>query len=204
AVLGGTQSLHTNSKDEALALPSEHAVQIALRTQQILAYENGAGDTVDPLAGSYFVESMTDTLEAEAEKLIARIDALGGAVSAIEQGFPQREIQEAAYRFQLDIEKQRRIIVGVNRFQNEEPPAGDLLRVDPRVGERQCAKIAKVRRERDEQQVRSILGRLEQAARSTENTMPLFIEAVEAYTTIGEICDVLRGVWGEQRDALIF
>jgi methylmalonyl-CoA mutase N-terminal domain/subunit len=204
AVLGGTQSLHTNSKDEALALPSEHAVQIALRTQQVLAYESGVGDTVDPLGGSYFVESLTDTLEADAEKLIARIDALGGAMRAIEQGFQQREIQESSYRFQMDVESARRVIVGVNRFQTEEPPFEGLLRVDPAVGERQCAKLARIRRERDQSKVDAILKRLEQAARGTENTMPLFIEAVENYTTIGEICDVLRGVWGEQRDALIF
>jgi methylmalonyl-CoA mutase N-terminal domain/subunit len=204
AVLGGTQSLHTNSKDEALALPSEHAVQIALRTQQVLAYESGSGDTVDPLAGSYFVESLTDTLEAEAEKLIERIDTHGGAMRAIEQGFQQREIQEASYKFQMDIETGRRIIVGVNRFQNEEPPFEGLMRIDPTVGERQCAKIARVRRERDQAQVDSILARLDGVARGTENTMPLFIEAVEAYVTIGEICDVLRGVWGEQRGALIF
>ena len=204
AVLGGTQSLHTNSKDEALALPSEHAVQIALRTQQVIAYESGSGDTVDPLAGSYFVESLTDSLEADALKLIERIDSLGGAVTGIENGFQQREIQEAAYRLQMDMEKGRRVIVGVNRFQTEEPPVEGLMRVDPRVGERQCAKIAKVRRERDEAQVRQVLGRIEQAARGTENMMPLFVEAVEAYATIGEICDVLRGVFGEQRDALVF
>ncbi len=204
AVLGGTQSLHTNSKDEALALPSEHAVQIALRTQQVLAYENGVGDTVDPLGGSYFVESLTDTLEADAAKLIARIDALGGAVNAIEQGFQQREIQDASYRFQIAIEKKERTIVGVNRFQTEEPPIEGLLRVDPRVGERQTAKIAKIRRERDQAKVDAVLQKIEQAAHGSENTMPLFVEAVEAYTTIGEICDVLRGVWGEQRDALVF
>jgi methylmalonyl-CoA mutase N-terminal domain/subunit len=204
AVLGGTQSLHTNSKDEALALPSEHAVQIALRTQQILAYENGVGDTVDPLGGSYFVESLTDTLEADAAKLIERIDALGGAVNAIEQGFQQREIQDASYRFQVEIEKRVRTIVGVNRFQTEELPIEGLLRVDPRVGERQTAKMAKIRRERDQAKVDAILKKIEQAAHGTENTMPLFVEAVEAYTTIGEICDVLRGVWGEQRDALVF
>ncbi|HEY8836239.1 MAG TPA: methylmalonyl-CoA mutase family protein [Dehalococcoidia bacterium] len=204
AVLGGTQSLHTNSKDEALALPSEHAVQIALRTQQVIAYESGSGDTVDPLAGSYFVESLTDSIEADALKLIERIDSLGGAVTGIENGFQQREIQEAAYRLQMDMEKGRRVIVGVNRFQTEEPPVEGLMRVDPRVGERQCAKIAKVRRERDEAQVRQVLGRIEQAARGTENMMPLFVEAVEAYATIGEICDVLRGVFGEQRDALVF
>ncbi len=204
AVLGGTQSLHTNSKDEALALPSQHAVQIALRTQQVIAYESGSGDTVDPLAGSYFIESMTDSLERDAEKLIERIDALGGATNAIEQGFQQREIQEASYKLQMDQEAGTRVIVGVNRFQTEEPPIEGLMRVDPRVGERQCVKIAKVRRERDEAKVRSILEHIGEAATGTENTMPLFIEAVENYATIGEICDVLRGIYGEQRDALVF
>jgi methylmalonyl-CoA mutase N-terminal domain/subunit len=150
------------------------------------------------------VESLTDTLEADAAGLIERINALGGAVNAIEQGFQQREIQDASYRFQVEIEKKQRTIVGVNRFQTEEPPIEGLLRVDPRVGERQCGKLAQIRRERDQAAVDAVLKRIEQAARSDENTMPLFIEAVEAYTTIGEICDVLRGVWGEQRDALVF
>ncbi len=204
AVLGGTQSLHTNSKDEALALPSQHAVQIALRTQQVIAYESGSGDTVDPLAGSYFLENMTDTLEQDAVKLIERIDALGGATNAIEQGFQQREIQEASYRLQMDQEAGKRIIVGVNRFQTEEPPLEGLMRVDPQVGERQCAKIAKVRRERDQARVGAVLQHLAEAARGTENTMPIFIEAVENYATIGEICDVLRGIYGEQRDFLVF
>jgi methylmalonyl-CoA mutase, N-terminal domain len=204
AVLGGTQSLHTNSKDEALALPSEQAVQVALRTQQILAYENGVADTIDPLGGSFFVEALTDRLEADAEKLIARIDDLGGAVNAVEQGFQQREIQDAAYRFQMDIEKKRRVIVGVNRFQSEEPKAEGLLRVDPRVGERQAVKLAKVRAERDAATVQRCLDTIEQAAHGTANMMPPIIDAVEAYATIGEICGVLRGVWGEQRDALIF
>jgi methylmalonyl-CoA mutase N-terminal domain/subunit len=204
AVLGGTQSLHTNSKDEALALPSEQAVQVALRTQQIIAYESGVAETIDPLGGSYFVEWMTDTLEREAEKLIARIDDIGGAVSAIEQGFQQREIQESAYRYQMDVESGRRIIVGVNRFQTEEPPIEGLLRVDPRVGERQAAKLARIRAERDNARVQACLQEIERAATGTTNMMPPIIAAVEAYTTIGEICGVLRRVWGEQRDMLIF
>jgi methylmalonyl-CoA mutase, N-terminal domain len=204
AVLGGTQSLHTNSKDEALALPSEHAVQIALRTQQVLAYESGAGDVIDPLAGSYFMEKLTDQIEADARKLIERVDALGGAMAAIEQGFPQREIQESSYRLQRAFESGERVIVGVNRFQTEEPPHEDLLRVNPRVGEKQREKLARVRAERDPERVQQLLTKLEETARGTANTMPVFIECVESYITIGEICGVLRRVWGEQREFHVF
>jgi methylmalonyl-CoA mutase, N-terminal domain len=204
AVLGGTQSLHTNSKDEALALPSEQAVQVALRTQQIIAYESGVADTIDPLAGSYFVESMTDDVEQQAMALIERIDALGGALNAIEQGFQQREIQEASYRLQVQMEKQERIIVGVNRFHAEEPPPEGLLRVDPRVGEKQKAKLAKIRAERDDAKVQQLLKKLQATAEGTDNTMPVFIECVENYVTIGEICDVLRTVWGEQKEFHVY
>jgi methylmalonyl-CoA mutase N-terminal domain/subunit len=204
AVLGGTQSLHTNSKDEALALPSEHAVQIALRTQQILAYENGVGDVVDPLAGSYFVEKLTDEIEAEARRLIERIDALGGAMASIEQGFQQREIQESSYRFQQAVESKERVIVGVNRFQSEEPPVEGLLRIDPSIGEKQRARLAKIRAERDPQRTQQLLTKLEQTAQGDANTMPVFIECVENYITIGEICGVLRRVWGEQREFHVF
>jgi len=204
AVLGGTQSLHTNSKDEALALPSEHAVQIALRTQQILAYESGVADPVDPLGGSYFVESTTDRIEAEAKALMDRIDALGGAMPAIEQGFQQREIQESSYKLQMDLEHDQRIVVGVNRFVTEEPPVEGLLRVDPAVADRQVAKLARLRRERDNERVEGLLRRLEAAARGDENTMPHFVECVEQYATIGEICNRLRVVWGEQRESLVF
>ncbi|MFN8557825.1 MAG: methylmalonyl-CoA mutase family protein [Dehalococcoidia bacterium] len=204
AVLGGTQSLHTNSKDEALALPSEHAVQVALRTQQVIAYESGVADTIDPLAGSYFVEKLTDDIEARARDLIDRIDALGGAMPAIEQGFQQREIQEASYRLQMAMEKGDRVIVGVNRFQTEEPPPEGLLRVDPRVGERQKAKLAKIRAERDPRRVDHLLAKLRATAEGTENTMPVFIECVENYVTIGEICDVLRDVWGEQKEFSVY
>jgi methylmalonyl-CoA mutase N-terminal domain/subunit len=204
AVLGGTQSLHTNSKDEALALPSEQAVQIALRTQQILGYESGVADTVDPLGGSYFIEATTDRLELEACHLIERIDALGGAVAAIEHGFQQREIQESSYKLQMQLERGERVVVGVNRFQSEETPAVDLLRVDPRVGERQAEKLARVRRIRDAGRVERLLNRLANGACGDENLMPLILEAVENYASIGEICRVLRGVWGEQREALVF
>jgi methylmalonyl-CoA mutase, N-terminal domain len=204
AVLGGTQSLHTNSKDEALALPSEQAVQVALRTQQIIGYESGIADTIDPLAGSYFVEKMTDDVEERAVKLIERIDGLGGALAAIEQGFQQREIQEASYKLQMAMEKGDRVIVGVNRFQTEEPPPEGLLRVDPRVGDRQKAKLAKIRAERDEAKVQSLLKKLESTARGTDNTMPVLLECVESYITIGEICDVLREVWGEQKEFAVY
>jgi methylmalonyl-CoA mutase N-terminal domain/subunit len=173
---------------------------VALRTQQIIAYESGVADTIDPLAGSYFIEKLTDEIEAAAEKLIERIDALGGAMAAIEQGFQQREIQESSYRFQMQIEKRDRVIVGVNRFQTEEPPPEGLLRVDPSVGDRQKAKIAKIRAERDDAKVQSLLKKLEATAHGTDNTMPVLIECVENYITIGEICDVLRGVWGEQKE----
>jgi methylmalonyl-CoA mutase N-terminal domain/subunit len=204
AVLGGTQSLHTNSKDEALALPSEHAVQIALRTQQVLAYENGVGDVIDPLAGSYFIEKLTDQIEADARTLIERIDALGGAMASIEQGFQQREIQESSYRLQQAFETGDRVIVGVNRFQSEEPPVEGLLRIDPRVGEKQRAKLAKIRAERDPQRTAQLMATLEAAANGDTNLMPVFIECVENYITIGEICGVLRRVWGEQREFHVF
>ena len=204
AVLGGTQSLHTNSKDEALALPSEQAVQVALRTQQIIGYESGVADTVDPLAGSYYVEKLTDDIEERARALINRIDDLGGAMAAIEQGFQQREIQESSYRLQMAMEKGDRIIVGVNRFQTEEPPPEGLLRIDPRVAERQRAKLARIRAERDDAKVQSLLARLEATAQGTDNTMSVFIECVENYITIGEICGVLRRVWGEQQEFHVF
>ncbi|MGE0543083.1 MAG: methylmalonyl-CoA mutase [Dehalococcoidia bacterium] len=204
AVLGGTQSLHTNSKDEALALPSEHAVQIALRTQQVLAYENGVGDVIDPLAGSYFIEKLTDQIEADARTLIERIDALGGAMASIEQGFQQREIQESSYRLQQAFETGDRVIVGVNRFQSEEPPVEGLLRIDPRVGEKQRSKLAKIRAERDPQRTAQLMATLETAATGETNLMPVFIECVENYITIGEICGVLRRVWGEQREFHVF
>jgi methylmalonyl-CoA mutase N-terminal domain/subunit len=204
AVLGGTQSLHTNSYDEALALPSEHAVQVALRTQQVIAYESGVADTIDPLAGSYFVEKLTNDIEAQARRLIDRIDDLGGALAAIEQGFQQREIQESSYNYQMEVERQDRIIVGVNRFQTEETPPEGLLRVDPAVGEKQRAKLAKIRAERDTDKVAALLKKLEATAQGTDNTMPVFIECVENYVTIGEICAVLRRVWGEQKEFAVY
>jgi methylmalonyl-CoA mutase N-terminal domain/subunit len=204
AVLGGTQSLHTNSRDEAYATPSEEAVTIALRTQQVLAYESGVADSVDPLAGSYFVESLTDTLEAEAMEYIDRIDSMGGALAAIEQGFPQREIQESSYRYQKDIEGEKRVVVGVNKFVSSYPKPSGLLRLDPEVAKRQKERLARVKQERDGDAVGAALKKLEVAARGTENTMPAFLECVAAYATIGEICDVLRGIFGEQREIAAF
>ena len=200
AVLGGTQSLHTNSMDEALALPTEKAVQIALRTQQVLAYENGVGDVADPLGGSYYIEDMTNRLEAEAEEYIRTIDNMGGSLVAIEQGFQQKEIQEAAYRFQMQVEEKERVIVGVNDFINVEETKPDLLRVDPALGQRQAAKLAKLRATRDAGAVEALLGKLESAARGTENLIPIMVECVEARITLGEISHRLRLVWGEQRE----
>ena len=202
AVLGGTQSLHTNSRDEALALPSDQSQQLALRTQQVIAFESGVADTVDPLGGAYYVEHLTDRVEAEAQAYIDRIDDIGGAMAAIEQGYPQREIQENAYRMQRELEAGRRVVVGVNKYVTEEPPLEGLLRVDPRVGQRQCERLRELRARRDGRRVRRLLGRIEEAARGSDNLMPLFIEAVEAHATLGEICDALRGVWGEQKETL--
>jgi len=200
AVLGGTQSLHTNSRDEALSLPTEEAVRIALRTQQILGYESGVADVVDPLAGSYYVEYLTNSIEEQAWDYIQRIDDLGGSVHAIEHGFMQAEIEQAAYSYQRSLEDERTIVVGVNRFimENEEPPT--LLRVDPEVGKRQAAKLAFLRQSRDNEQVQQVLAALKRGATGTNNLMPLIIDAVEAYATLGEISDAMRQVFGEQHE----
>ena len=198
AVLGGTQSLHTNSFDEAMALPSELAVQVALRSQQVVAYETAVCDTVDPLAGSYYVENLTDEIEARAQDYINQIDRLGGAVGAIEQGFVQKEIGAAAYRYQQEIEKGQRVIVGLNRFQvkTEEKPSG-LLKVDPTVGARQVARLNELKNTRDNAAVQQALAELKTAAQGTENLMPAILKAVKAPATLGEVCDTLRGVFGE-------
>ncbi len=198
AVLGGTQSLHTNSRDEALALPTEKAVEIALRTQQILAYENGVGDVVDPLGGSYYVEWLTDEIERQAQTYIDRMDALGGALRAVEEGFVQREIQDAAYQAQRAIEAGEQVVVGVNRFQSDETAVADLLRVDERVQSAQVEALTLLRAARDNGAVQAILARIRQAAAQPDAAlMPLFVEAVEAEATLGEICDALRDVFGE-------
>jgi methylmalonyl-CoA mutase N-terminal domain/subunit len=200
AVLGGTQSLHTNSRDEALSLPTEDSVRIALRTQQVLAYETGVADTIDPLAGSYYIESLTDELEHRAWGYIARIDELGGAVRAIEQGYIQREIEEAAFTYQQALDTQRKIVVGVNQFQVEGEKQPPILRVDLEVGRRQAAKLATLRERRDNAAVGAALSALESAARGSENLLPRILAAVEREATLGEIADTLRRVFGEQRE----
>jgi methylmalonyl-CoA mutase N-terminal domain/subunit len=200
AVLGGTQSLHTNSKDEALSLPSEDSVRIALRTQQILGYESGVADVVDPLAGSYYVEYLTNAIEEKAWEYIRQIDALGGSVRAIEVGFMQGEIEQAAYTYQRALEEERVIVVGVNRFTLEHEEHPTLLRVDPEVGKRQAAKLAARRQRRDNERVQQALTALEHGAAGSDNLMPLIIDAVEAYATLGEVSDAMRRVFGEQRE----
>ena len=197
AVLGGTQSLHTNSKDEALALPSEDAVTVALRTQQIIAFESGVASTVDPLGGSYYVESLTDQLESEAQELIDQIERLGGVVPAIEQGWIQRKIEESAYRLGQEIERKERLTVGVNQFQSDAAPQIDLLRVDEGVRDRQVEKLRRVKADRDEAEVQRRLTALTEAARGSDNLMPPILDAVRAYASVGEISGALRGVFGE-------
>ncbi len=204
AVLGGTQSLHTNSMDEALALPTEKAATIALRTQQIIAHESGAANTVDPLGGSYFVEALTDRLEEEAYAYFRRIDALGGVIPAIEAGFFQQEIAEAAYRYQHEIDQGQRIIVGVNDYVAEEPLSIPILQMDPHGYERQCARLARLRAERDGEKVGQTLRTLAEAAKGTANLMPFILDAVRAYATLGEIMGVFRRVFGEYREPVFF
>lgn len=197
AVLGGTQSLHTNSRDEALALPTEDSVRIALRTQQIVAYESGLADVVDPLAGSYYIEALTDEIEKTAMEYIEKIDAMGGAVEAIEQGYIQKEIQDSAYKWQQEVDSGARIIVGVNKFKIEEKPQENLLRVEASVGEFQKAKLAKVKAEREPEVVKSLLNKLEEACKDPEaSLMPVISECVKAYLSLGEICNVMRKVFG--------
>jgi len=202
AVLGGTQSLHTNSYDEALSLPSQHAAELALRTQQIIAYETGVGDTVDPVAGSWYIESLTDQVEREAMEYVRRIDEMGGALAAVERGFQANEIHENAFRIQRDIEAKRKIVVGVNEFIDEEMPPDDLHRHDPTVGQRRAKQMQRLRAGRDAARWEAAMRRLEEGARGDENMIPLIIEAVEAYATLGEVCRALRGVWGEQRESM--
>lgn len=199
AVLGSTQSLHTNSRDEALALPSQDSVRIALRTQQIIAYESGVADTVDPLAGSYYIEALTDEIEQKAADYIQRIDEIGGAPAAIERGFIQAEIEESAYRYQMEIESGQRKIVGLNDFQIEEERPSGLLKVDPAVGDLQCRKLEELRAKRDGATVEASLAALKRAAEGSDNLMPHILEAVRAYATLGEMCGVLRDVFGEYK-----
>jgi methylmalonyl-CoA mutase N-terminal domain/subunit len=203
AILGGTQSLHTNSFDEAYTMPSEDAVTIALRTQQLLAYEDGVGDVVDPLGGSYLIESLTDSLEKEAQRYIAKIDSLGGAIAAIEQGFQQREIQESSYHQQRDIEENKTTVVGVNKFVSPSPKI-PLLKLDPKQERKQKEQLAKVKKNRDNDKVNKALKHLEEVARGKDNTMPVFLECAETYASIGEICNVLRKAFGTQKEYLVF
>jgi len=203
AVLGGTQSLHTNSLDEALALPTEEAVTIALRTQQVIAQESGVANTADPLGGSYFVEKLTGDIEAEALDYFRKIDAMGGMVAAIERGFPQREIQEAAYQFQKAVERREKIIVGVNEHVMDEKPV-PILYIDEKVGEEQMARVDGLRATRDQRRVHAALEHLKEAARGTANLMEPILEASTAYATLGEMCDALREVWGEYEEPPVF
>lgn len=199
ATLGGTQSLHTNGYDEAISLPTEAAARIALRTQQIIGYESGIADTVDPLAGSFYVESLTKEVETKAWQLIEKIDAMGGSVSAIEQGFIQDEIARSAYQYQKEIENGEKVIVGVNKFVVQEEPDGDVFRIDDSIRKVQSEKLASLRARRDNEKAHALLAALEARALTTENLMPLVVEAVENFCTLGEIADSLRKVWGEYR-----
>ncbi|HLW82224.1 MAG TPA: methylmalonyl-CoA mutase family protein [Candidatus Acidoferrales bacterium] len=202
AVMGGTQSLHTNSLDEAWALPTEFAATIALRTQQIIAHESGVTNTVDPLGGSYFVEKLTDDVERGAWNYIEKIDALGGMVDAIERAYPQREIAEASYRYQMEVDRKEKIIVGVNDFVAEEKPI-DTLQIDETVAHRQAARLAKLRAERSSDEVERRLAALRKAAEGSDNLMPFIYEAVKAYATLGEICDAMRAVFGAYEEVAI-
>ncbi|MFZ5856609.1 MAG: acyl-CoA mutase large subunit family protein [Chloroflexota bacterium] len=197
AVLGGTQSLHTNSMDEALWLPTEKSVRVALRTQQVIAYESGVADSIDPLAGSYLIESLTDEIEKQASEYIRQVDEMGGALKSIERGFMQNEIQNAAYAAQQAIEKKEQIVVGVNQFQVKEEMSLERLKVDPSIELGQRERLKKLRENREQRAVDALLGKLVEAAKGTDNLMPLFIECVEHDITLGEICNTLRGVWGE-------
>ena len=204
AILGGSQSLHVNSRDEALALPSEESVQLSLRTQQILAFESGVSDVVDPLGGSYYIESLTNELEAKALEYIKRIDDMGGSVEAIEQGFQVREIGDAAYKHGQEVDSGDRTIVGVNRFTTDEPPIEGLTRVNEEAARLQIERLEKLRSERDNDKVKAALERLEQVAKTEENTVPAILECVESYCTLGEISQVFRGVFGEQDGSFTF
>ncbi|MEM3703311.1 MAG: methylmalonyl-CoA mutase family protein [Candidatus Bathyarchaeia archaeon] len=205
AVLGGTQSLHTNSFDEAYALPSEQAVTIALRTQQIIAHESGVADTIDPLGGSYYVEYLTNQIEEKAAKYIEQIDEIGGAVEAIEKGFMQREIMESAYRYQKEVESKKRIVVGVNEFVSEEKTPIKILRIDPKIEKKLVERLNEIKRQRNNVKVREVLDNLRKAAENENvNLMPLIIQAVKEYATLGEICDTLREVFGEYKPLSTF
>jgi methylmalonyl-CoA mutase N-terminal domain/subunit len=199
AVLGGTQSLHTNSLDEALALPTEKAVELALRTQQVIAHESGVADSIDPLGGSTMIENLTDEIERRATDLIRQIDEMGGALAALENGFINREIQQAAYEYQKAVESKDQIVVGVNAFTVEAETKVDTLKIDPAIEIAQRERLSQLRAKRDNEKASGLLGQLETAAKSSDNLMPLFIECVDSDVTLGEICGVLRKVFGEYR-----
>lgn len=204
AVLGGTQSLHTNSYDEAYATPTEEAAMIALRTQQIIAYESGVADTADPIAGAYCIESLTSQIEEEATKYISKIDEMGGAVSAIEKGYMQREIVESAYRLQREIEAKERVVVGLNQFETEEETPIKTLRVHPEVERRQVEQIQSLRRRRDNRKINNSINQMRKAAKRDDNLIPIMVQAVRDYATLGEICDVLRQLYGDYKAPTIF
>jgi methylmalonyl-CoA mutase N-terminal domain/subunit len=203
AVLGGTQSLHTNSRDEALALPTEASALLALRTQQILATESGVANTIDPLAGSYVVEKLTDEIEAKAREYLERIDAMGGMVHAIESGFPQREIQQSAYEYQQAIERGDRVVVGVNQYVDQTRSSPPLLRIDPEIERTQVERLKSLRARRDAARVQSTLQAVEETARTDRNLLPAILDAVKAYATVGEISDALRRVFGEYQESVV-
>jgi methylmalonyl-CoA mutase N-terminal domain/subunit len=204
SILGGTQSLHTNSMDEALALPSERAVRIALRTQQIIAEESGVTDTIDPLGGSYYVEWLTDKMEEETYRYFDRVEQLGGVISAIEKGFFQREIAEAAYKYQKEIDDNKRTIVGVNNYKTQEPIDIPILKMDEKGEERQINRLNHLRKNRDNRKVDQLLNHLRKAAEGDENLMPYILDCVHVYATLGEICQVFREVFGEYREPSIY
>jgi methylmalonyl-CoA mutase N-terminal domain/subunit len=203
AVLGGTQSLHTDSMDETYAIPTEEAVRIALRTQQIIAHESGVTNTVDPLGGSYYIENLTNKMEEAVYEYFKKLDDMGGMVSAIERGFPQKEIKEAAYKYQREIDSKERIIVGVNDFMAEERTPVEVFKIDPDMERKQTQRLKNVKRNRDEKRLKSTLQDLKRAAKGDENLMPFIIEAVKSYATIGEICDVLKDVFGEYKETIV-
>jgi methylmalonyl-CoA mutase N-terminal domain/subunit len=202
AVLGGTQSLHTNSRDEALGLPTEESVRIALRTQQIIANESGVADVIDPLGGSYAIEALTDEIEGKADQYLEKIDEMGGMVQAISKGYVQREIQEAAYAWQRRVESKDQVVVGVNAFKSEDP-AIPVMRVDPALEQQQIARLQTLRRERDNSAAAVAVGAVRAGARGKENLMPLIVTAVKASATLGEISDALRDVFGEYREVVV-
>jgi methylmalonyl-CoA mutase, N-terminal domain len=204
AVLGGTQSLHTNSFDEALALPTEHAVRLALRTQQVIAHETGVVNAIDPLGGSYYLEDLTNRLEAGAYDYFARIRDLGGVIPAIKDNFFQREIAEASFRYQSEVEARQRIVVGVNRYETDGEAPVDILRIDPALERKQIERVQALRARRDSAAVEAALARLKEGAAGDANLMPLIIDASRAYVTMGEMCEALREMWGVWRETPVF